>query len=156
MIYPTGGGTGLIGMWKAFDEMEQMGLIDSHRPRMVSVQSTGCAPIVRAFSEGTRHAEPWVGAHTVADGLRVPTAVGDFLILDAIRASSGTALTVEDNEMLDQARVMGRLTGIFPAPEGAACLAAQTRLLAAGWIKPHESVVLFNTGTGLKYAHLWN
>lgn len=155
VIYPTGGGTGLIGMWKAFDEMEQMGLIDGRLPRMVSVQSTGCAPIVRAFEQGTHNAEAWVGAHTVADGLRVPAAVGDFLILEALRASSGTAIAVDDQEMLDQACLMGRLTGIFPAPEGAACLVAQTRLLADGWIRPDERVVLFNTGTGLKYAHLW-
>lgn len=155
IIYPTGGGTGLIGMWKAFDEMEQMGLIDSKRPRMVSVQSTGCAPIVRAFETDTEHAELWQGAKTVADGLRVPVAVGDFLILRAIRESGGTALAVEDSEMLEYAGVMGSLTGIFPAPEGAACLAAQVRLLNDGWIKPDETVVLFNTGTGLKYAHLW-
>lgn len=155
IIYPTGGGTGLIGMWKAFDEMEQMGLIDSERPRMVSVQSTGCAPIVRAFETNTEHAELWQGAKTVADGLRVPVAVGDFLILGAIRESGGTALAVEDAEMLHYAGVMGSLTGIFPAPEGAACLAAQVRLLNDGWIKPDETVVLFNTGTGLKYAHLW-
>ncbi len=156
VIYPTGGGTGLIGMWKAFDEMETMGLIDGHRPRMVAVQSTGCAPIVRAFKEKTTYAEPWAGARTVADGLRVPAAVGDFLILEALCASGGTALAIEDDEMLVQARLMGALTGIFPAPEGAACLAAQIHLLADGWIKPHETVVLFNTGAGVKYAHLWS
>jgi threonine synthase len=155
IIYPTGGGTGLIGMWKAFDELEQMGLIGAERPRMVSVQSTGCAPIVRAFEAGADHAPPWEGAHTVADGLRVPAAIGDFLILDAIRASNGTAVAVEDHEMLAYARTMGAYTGIFPAPEGAACLAAQVHLLQRGWIGPHETVVLFNTGTGLKYAHLW-
>jgi threonine synthase len=155
IIYPTGGGTGLVGMWKAFDEMEQMGLIDSHRPRMVSVQSSGCAPMVRAFDEQAEFATPWEGAATVADGLRVPAAVGDFLILRALRESSGTALAVTDQEMLDYARVMGRHTGIFPAPEGAACLAAQVKLLEEGWIQPDERVVLFNTGSGLKYAHLW-
>lgn len=155
IIYPTGGGTGLIGMWKAFDELEQMGLIDAHRPRMVSVQSTGCAPIVRAFEQQTIHAEPWQGARTVADGLRVPAAIGDFLILQAIRDSGGTALAVEDAAMLEYAKTMGAATGIFPAPEGAACLAAQVELLKRGWIKPDETVVLFNTGTGLKYAHLW-
>ena len=155
IIYPTGGGTGLIGMWKAFDEMEQMGLIGSKRPRMVSVQSTGCAPIVRAFEENTPHAELWQGAKTVADGLRVPAAIGDFLILQAVRDSGGTALAVDDREMLEEAQTMGAATGIFPAPEGAACLAAQKHLLADGWIKPDESVVLFNTGSGLKYAHLW-
>ncbi|MEX1019612.1 MAG: threonine synthase [Litorilinea sp.] len=155
IIYPTGGGTGLVGMWKAFDEMETLGLIDGKRPRMVSVQSEGCAPIVRAFTQGAEFAEPWQGAKTVADGLRVPAAVGDFLILQALRASGGTAIAVSDAEMLEYSRVMGQYTGIFSAPEGAACLAAQVRLRAQGWIQPEERVVLFNTGTGLKYAHLW-
>lgn len=155
IIYPTGGGTGLVGMWKAFDEMEQMGLIDGKRPRMVSVQAANCAPIVRAYHEGAEHAELWQGATTVADGLRVPVAIGDFLILRAIRESGGIALTVTDDEMLRYTRVMGQQTGIFPAPEGAACLVAQIHLLEQGWIKPDETVVLFNTGAGLKYAHLW-
>jgi threonine synthase len=155
VIYPTGGGTGLVGMWKAFAEMEAMGLIGPQRPRMVSVQSTGCAPMVRAFKQGDEFAEPWQGAKTVADGLRVPAAVGDFLILAALRESHGTALAVPDQEMLEYARVMGSHTGIFPAPEGAACLAAQVHLLQEGWIQPDERVVLFNTGSGLKYAHLW-
>jgi threonine synthase len=156
VIYPTGGGTGLIGMWKAFDEMESMGLIGGHRPRMVSVQSTGCAPIVRAFDQGQASAEPWTGAATVADGLRVPAAVGDFLTLQALRESQGTALAVTDEEMIDFARAMGASTGIFPAPEGAACLAAQLRLLQEKWIRRNETVVIFNTGGGLKYAHLWS
>ena len=155
IIYPTGGGTGLIGMWKAFDEMEAMGLIGSKRPRMVTVQSSGCAPMVRAFTEGDEFAAPWEGAATIADGLRVPTAVGDFLILRALRESGGTAVAVTDQEMIEQAGVMGAHTGIFPAPEGAASLAAEISLLKAGWIKPDERVVLFNTGSGLKYAHLW-
>lgn len=155
IIYPTGGGTGMVGMWKAFDEMEQMGLIGSKRPRMVTVQSTGCAPIVRAFEREEEFAELFQGAKTVADGLRVPIAIGDFLILQAIRNSGGTAIAVTDQEMLDDAVVMGRNSGVFPAPEGAACLAAQIRLLNSGWIKPDESVVLFNTGSGLKYSHLW-
>lgn len=155
IIYPTGGGTGMVGMWKAFDEMEQMGLIGAKRPRMVTVQAENCAPIVRAFNEGAEHARLWEGARTVADGLRVPVAVGDFLVLRAIRASTGTAVAVSDEAMLADAREIGRHTGIFPAPEGAACLAAQRVLLAQGWIHPDESVVLFNTGTGLKYAHLW-
>lgn len=155
IIYPTGGGTGLIGMWKAFAEMEAMGLVGPKRPRMVTVQSSGCAPMVRAFDRGDEFAEPWTGAATVADGLRVPAAVGDFLILRALRESGGTAISVTDQEMLDMARVMGSHTGIFPAPEGAACLAAQVRLLREGWIHRDEIVVLFNTGSGLKYAHLW-
>jgi threonine synthase len=155
IIYPTGGGTGMVGMWKAFDEMEKMGLIGAKRPRMVTVQSDGCAPIVRAYRQGVEHAELWQGARTVADGLRVPIAIGDFLILRAIRQSGGTALTVTDGEMLRSARVMGSQSGVFPAPEGAATLAAQMHLLAQDWIKPDERVVLFNTGSGLKYAHLW-
>ena len=155
IIYPTGGGTGLVGMWKAFAEMEALGLIGPQRPRMVSVQSTGCAPLVRAFEQGDEFAAPWQGAKTVADGLRVPAAVGDFLILRALRESRGKALAVNDEEMLACGRMMGRYTGIFPAPEGAACLAAQMRLLEEGWIGRDETVVLFNTGTGLKYAHLW-
>jgi threonine synthase len=155
IIYPTGGGTGLIGMWKAFEEMETLGLIGAERPRMVSVQSEGCAPIVRAFDAGVEHAALWEGARTVADGLRVPIAIGDFLILRAIRASHGTAVAVPDAELLEHANLMGATTGIFPAPEGGACLAAQTRLLAEGWIRPDETVVLFNTGSGVKYAHLW-
>jgi threonine synthase len=155
IIYPTGGGTGLIGMWKAVVEMEALGLIGDARPRMVSVQSEGCAPIVRAFEAGVEHAPLWQGAHTVADGLRVPAAIGDFLILRAIRASGGAALAVSDAAMLAAADRIGALTGIFPAPEGGACLAAQQQLIDSGWIAPHETVVLFNTGTGLKYAHLW-
>ena len=119
------------------------------------VNSTGCAPIIRAFEEGTQHAELWEGAKTVADGLRVPVAVGDFLILQAIRESGGTAVAVEDSDMIKYTKVMGRNTGIFPAPEGAACLAAQVKLLENRWIKPDETVVLFNTGTGLKYAHVY-
>lgn len=155
IIYPTGGGTGLVGMWKAFDEMEQMGLIGSKRPRMVTVQAENCAPIVRAFQQEEEHAELWQGAKTIADGLRVPVAVGDFLILRALRASGGIAVTVSDTEMLHYANVMGKYTGIFPAPEGAACLAAQVHLLEQGWIQPEETIVLFNTGSGVKYAHLW-
>ncbi|KAG7367441.1 pyridoxal-phosphate dependent enzyme [Nitzschia inconspicua] len=155
IIYPTGGGTGLVGMWKAFSEMKQMGLLDGKRPRMVSVQSTGCAPIIRAFQEGKKHAEPWENAKTCADGLRVPVAVGDFLILDALRESGGTAVAVDDSEMFKYTKIMGSHTGIFPAPEGAACLAAQIKLLKSGWIKSDETVVLFNTGTGLKYFNIY-
>ncbi|HSR33184.1 MAG TPA: threonine synthase, partial [Anaerolineae bacterium] len=124
IIYPTGGGTGLIGMWKAFDEMEEMGWIGRERPRMVAVQSDGCAPMVRAFHEGKEFAEAWLDAETVADGLRVPAAVGDFLILQALRESAGTALTVSDGEMMQAARLMGRTQGMFTCPEGAAPLAA--------------------------------
>jgi len=155
IIYPTGGGTGLIGMWKAFAELEQLGWIGSKRPRMVTVQAEGCAPMVRAFHAGTEFAEPWSGARTIADGLRVPAAVGDFLILRALRESGGTAVAVPDDEMIAAANLIGRTQGIFACPEGAATLAAFQRLRAQGWIGDDETVVLFNTGSGLKYAHLW-
>jgi threonine synthase len=155
IIYPTGGGTGLVGMWKAFDEMESLGWIGSARPRMVTVQSEGCAPMVRAFQGGDEFAEPWPEAKTVADGLRVPAAVGDFLILRALRESGGTALAVSDADMLEAARLMGRTTGIFACPEGAATLVAFQALRHQGWIGQNERVILFNTGSGLKYAHLW-
>jgi threonine synthase len=151
IIYPTGGGTGLIGMWKAFDEMQAMGLIGATRPRMVTVQAAGCAPIVRAFEEGKRTAAEFPDAATVAAGLRVPRAIGDFLILDALRASNGTAIAVTDEELLAATRVIGASEGLFVAPEGAACLPALRKLLAAGEIKSHERVVLFNTGAGVKY-----
>ena len=155
VIYPTGGGTGLIGMWKAFDEMERLGWIDAQRPRMVTVQSEGCAPMVRAFHEGQEFATPWEGAATLADGLRVPAAVGDFLILRALRESNGTAVAVPDGEMVDAANLMGRTQGIFACPEGGATMAAFQHLQSQGWIGDDETVVLFNTGSGLKYAHLW-
>lgn len=156
IVYPTGGGTGLVGMWKAFDEMETMGWIDAKRPRMVSVQSTGCAPIVRAFDEGKDSATMWEGAATVADGLRVPTAVGDILMLRAIRESKGTALAVSDDELLKAATTIARTEGIFAAPEGGATLAAFIELRNSGSIRDGERTVLFNTGSGLSYAHLWN
>ncbi|MBP6003516.1 MAG: threonine synthase [Pyrinomonadaceae bacterium] len=151
ILYPTGGGTGLIGMWKAFDEMEQMGWIGSERPRMVSVQSETCAPIVRAFHAGERFADEFENASTVASGLRVPKAIGDFLILDAIRASGGTAVTVTDAELVAAVAEIGALTGIFTAPEGAACLPALRKLIADGSVSEGESVVIFNTGSGVKY-----
>ncbi|MBU1101634.1 MAG: threonine synthase [Bacteroidetes bacterium] len=156
IIYPTGGGTGLVGMWKAFEEMEQLGWIGSKRPRMVSVQSTGCAPMVRAYEENTEFAEPWQGAKTVADGLRVPAAVGDFLILRAIRESMGTAVSVTDEELMDASNHIGRTEGLFVAPEGGATLAAFNKLRKSGWIKDGEKVVLFNTGSGHKYMGLWS
>jgi len=156
IIYPTGGGTGLVGMWKAFDEMEKMGWLDSKRPRMVSVQSTGCAPMVNAFKEGKEFAGMWENAKTVADGLRVPAAVGDFLILRALRESHGNAVAVPDNEIMDASNLMGRTQGIFPAPEGGATLAGFLHLRRRGWIKDGETVVLFNTGSGHKYSHLWD
>lgn len=152
IIYPTGGGTGLIGMWKAFEEMEQMGWIGSKRPRMVTVQAAGCAPIVRAFAEGKRFAEEFPNAHTTASGLRVPKAIGDFLIIDALRASGGTAVAVTDDELIAATKEIGAAEGIFCAPEGAACLPALKKLLAEGAVKKDERIVLFNTGSGVKYV----
>jgi len=156
IIYPTGGGTGLIGMWKAFDEMEQMGWIGSKRPRMVTVQASGCAPIVRAFEEGKRFAEEFPNAQTTASGLRVPRAIGDFLILDALRASGGTAVAVTDEELIDATKEIGAAEGIFCAPEGAACLPALKKMLTGGSVKPNERVVLFNTGSGVKYLECFS
>ncbi len=151
IIYPTGGGTGLIGMWKAFEEMEQMGWIGSKRPRMVTVQAAGCAPIVLAFEDGKRFADEFPNAHTTASGLRVPRAIGDFLILDALRASGGTAIAVSDEELIEATKEIGAGEGIFCAPEGAACLPALRKLMEDGSVKPDEQVVLFNTGSGVKY-----
>ena len=151
IIYPTGGGTGLIGMWKAFDEMEQMGWIGSKRPRMVTVQAAGCAPIVRAFDEGKRFAEEFPNASTTASGLRVPKAIGDFLIIDALRESGGTAVAVTDAELIAATREIGAAEGVFCAPEGAACLPALRKLKDAGQVNGNDRVVIFNTGSGVKY-----
>jgi len=152
IIYPTGGGTGLIGMWKAFAEMEALGWIGKDRPRMVVVQAQGCAPIPRAFEAGEEFATPWENAATVAAGLRVPVAVGDFLILRAVRESNGTALAVSDDALVAAQKRMASREGIFACPEGGATLAALETLLAKGWLMPDETVVLFNTGSGLKYT----
>ena len=151
IVYPTGGGTGLVGMWKAFDEMEALGWIGSKRPRMVTVQAAGCAPIVRAFERGERAAAEFEDAATVASGLRVPKAIGDFLILDALRASGGAAVAVGDDELLAAVGEMGAAVGLFVAPEGAACLPALRRLMARGEVRSGDRVVLFNTGAGVKY-----
>ncbi|MEZ5424943.1 MAG: threonine synthase [Pyrinomonadaceae bacterium] len=151
ILYPTGGGTGLIGMWKAFDEMEQMGWISSKRPRMVSVQSDTCAPMVRAFHAGQRFAEEFENARTVASGLRVPKAVGDFLILDALRRSGGTAVAVTDEELTGAVKEIGAAEGIFCAPEGAACLPALKKMIDQDLVREGETVVIFNTGSGVKY-----
>lgn len=156
IVYPTGGGTGLIGMWKAFDEMEQLGWIDGKRPRMISVQSSGCAPIVRAFEEGKRFADAFPNAATTASGLRVPKAIGDFLILDAIRASNGTAIAVTDEELIAATLEIGAAEGLFVAPEGAACLPALRKLIANGFINAGDQVVLFNTGAGVKYLESYS
>jgi threonine synthase len=152
IVYPTGGGTGLVGMWKAFDELEQMGwLANTKRPRMVSVQAEGCAPVVKAFLEGSDFCDFWLGAHTVASGLRVPKSFADRLILSAIRESQGTAVAVSDEALMDYQKKLAVLEGIFAAPEGAATLAAVHTLVEQKWIHPDESVVIFNTGSGLKY-----
>lgn len=156
ILYPTGGGTGLIGMWKAFDEMEQMGWIGPKRPRMVSVQSVGCAPIVRAFHNGERFAAEFENAATVASGLRVPKAIGDFLILDALRASGGTAVAVSDHELVEAVKEIGAATGIFAAPEGAACLPALRNLIDEGLVTEGETVIIFNTGSGIKYLEAFS
>ncbi len=154
ILYPTGGGTGLIGMWKAFEELAQMGLHDGPRPRMVVVQSTGCAPMVRAFEAGAERAEPWQGAASLAPGIRVPGAFADDLILRAVRQSGGVAVAVEEEAILEATYRLGRLEGIDAAPEGGATLAALDKLLASGWVRPDERVVLFNTGSGLKHPEL--
>jgi threonine synthase len=152
IVYPTGGGTGMVGMWKAFEEMEHIGWLEpGRRPRMVSVQAEHCAPIVRAFEQGAEHSEVWKDARTVADGLRVPKAIGDFLVLRAVRESRGTALAVRDQDMVRSMLDLGRLEGISAAPEGGAALQALRQLLADGLMQPTDSVVLFNTGGALKY-----
>ena len=152
IIYPTGGGTGMVGMWKAFAEMSALGWIDPvRRPQMVTAQAAGCAPIVRAFAAGTEKAAPWENAQTIADGLRVPKAIGDFLVLRALRESHGTAIAVGDTEMVTGMKDLGKLEGISAAPEGGAALHALRVLIAQGRIKPHDRVVLFNTGGALKY-----
>jgi threonine synthase len=151
LIYPTGGGTGIVGMAKAFDEMQQLGLQPGHLPRFVVVQASGCAPIVRAFEQGAASATAVEDAHTVASGLRVPSAIGDFLVLDALRRSRGTAVAVDDEELLLEMARASRDTGLFLSPEGAAAACAARRLAESGWIAAHERVVLFNTGSGLKY-----
>ena len=156
MIYPTGGGTGIVGMWKACEELESLGWISpsERRPRMVSVQADGCAPIVRAFDAGSERATPWTNARTTADGLRVPQAIGDFLILRAIRESGGTALTASDADMISAMQEIGTTEGVSAAPEGGATLVALRTLLQNGTIASTDSVVLFNTGGALKYLEL--
>jgi threonine synthase len=156
ILYPAGGGVGLIGMWKAFAELESLGWIGPKRPKMIAVQAAGCAPIVRAFESGATHSEFWQDAHTIAAGLRVPKALGDFLMLEAIRASAGTAIAVSDTEMLDAAIDLASTEGIFAAPEGAACVAAVRRLIADGFLKSADRIVAFNTGSGYKYLEAWS
>jgi threonine synthase len=151
IFYPTGGGTGLIGMWKAFDELEQMGWIGKKRPRMVAVQAAGCAPMVKAWEDGVEHAPRWQDAHTFAAGIRVPVAVGDFLILRAVRESGGFAIAVDDTAIADAWNEVGREEGLLLCPEGAATFAAYRRALADGRVAASDRVVLFNCASGLKY-----
>ena len=151
IFYPTGGGTGLIGMWKAFAELEAIGFIGSRRPRMVAVQAAGCAPIVKAWQEGREHAEPWKNAHTLASGIRVPGAIGDFLILRAVRESGGFAIAVEDAAITDAQDEMARVEGLLLCPEGAATYAAWRAAIASGQVGRDERALLFNCATGLKY-----
>jgi threonine synthase len=155
ILYPTGGGTGLIGMWKAFEEMEALGWIDSKRPRMFSVQASGCAPIVRAFEAGDSAAAEFPNAQTIASGLRVPKAVGDFLMLRILRSSHGGAIAIADEEMVRVTRDVGASEGVFVAPEGGACFAALRALLSAGTVSPNDSIVIFNTGSGIKYLEAY-
>jgi threonine synthase len=155
VLYPTGGGTGLIGMWKAFDELERLGWIDGKRPRMFTVQAEGCAPIVRAFHAGERFAAEFPNAHTRASGLRVPRAIGDFIMLDALRTSGGGAIAVSDDSMISATKELGSGLGVFAAPEGAACYAALKVLRKEGVIKSSERTVIFNTGSGLKYLECY-
>jgi threonine synthase len=155
IFYPTGGGVGMIGMWKAFAEMERLGWIGGRRPKMIAVQAEGCQPVVRAFEENESRSRFWEDARTVASGLRVPKPLGDFLVLEAVRKSGGTALAVTDSEMLDAGALLASSEGIFAAPEGAACVAALEKLLGCGFLKPSERIVLYNTGTGLKYGEAY-
>jgi threonine synthase len=151
ILYPAGGGVGLIGMWKAFDEMEELGWIGSERPKMISVQSAGCAPIVKAWDKGANQSEFWPDAHTIAAGLRVPKVYGDYLILDILKKSAGKAVAVSDDEIMSALRQWASTEGIFAAPEGAAALAAYQKLRSSGFFAREDTVVLFNTGSGLKY-----
>ena len=156
ILYPAGGGTGLIGMWKAFDEMEALGWIGKNRPRMFAVQAAGCAPIVRAFEAREKNAAEFPDAHTIASGLRVPKAIGDFLILKILRESNGGAIAIDDNEMVRVAREVGASEGLFVCPEGAACFAALKSLRSDGKIRSGERVVVFNTGSGIKYLEAYD
>ncbi len=154
IIYPTGGGTGIVGIWKAVAEMEELGWLAGKRPKMFCVQSEGCAPMVRAFREGTEFAEPWENAHTIAGGMRVPGAIGDYLILRALRESGGGAVTVSDEELMEYVKVVDSLEGIFVCPEGAATAVGAKKLIEDGTLSPDESILLLNTGSGLKYLDL--
>jgi threonine synthase len=156
ILYPAGGGVGMIGMWKAFEEMETLGWITAKRPKMIAVQAAGCQPLVRAFERGERRSEAWENAYTLASGLRVPKPLGDFLVLDAVRGSGGCALAVTDEECLDWGARLASDEGIFAAPEGAACVAALARLMANGFFESNARIVIYNTGSGLKYLEAYS
>ena len=156
IFYPTGGGVGLIGMWKAFEEMEKLGWIGGRRPKMIAVQAEGCQPVVRAFEENQPRSRFYENAHTVAAGLRVPKPLGDFLVLEAVRQSGGTAIAVSDDALLEAGVQLAADEGIYAAPEGAACVAALEKLLASGFLKPTDRIVLYNTGSGLKYPEAYS
>jgi threonine synthase len=155
ILYPCGGGVGLIGMWKAFQELEELGWIGAKRPKMIAVQAEGCAPIVRAFDSGATTSEFWKDAHTVASGLRVPKALGDFLVLEAVRESGGAAVAISDESMMDASVKLASMEGIFAAPEGGACFAALPELVAKGVLDRDDQIVVFNTGSGLKYLEAY-
>ncbi len=156
IFYPTGGGVGMIGMWKAFEELEQLGWIGSKRPKMISVQAEGCPPIVRAFDEGAEFSEFFQNAETVASGLRVPKALGDFLVLRAVRESGGTAISVSDNEIMESSERLATSEGLFVAPEGGACIAALKKLRRSGFLRKNERILIYNTGSGYKYIDVWS
>jgi len=155
IFYPTGGGVGMIGMWKAFAEMEALGWIGPERPKMIAVQAAGCAPIVKAFEEGAQKSQFWNDASTVASGLRVPKALGDFLVLQAVRESGGTAIAISDSELIDAGLQLAAEEGMFVAPEGAACVAAAEKLIRSGFLKQDDRIVIYNTGSGLKYLETY-
>lgn len=155
IFYPTGGGVGMIGMWKAFSELEQLGWIGPRRPKMIAVQAEGCPPIVRAFQQGAEFSEFWNGAATLASGLRVPKALGDFLVLQAVRESHGTALAVSDIEIMNACEELASREGLFIAPEGGACLAALKKLRQSGFLTKTDRVLIYNTGSGYKYLEAW-
>jgi threonine synthase len=156
IFYPTGGGVGMIGMWKAFDEMQRLGWIGSRRPKMIAVQAEGCQPVVRAFNEGTPRSTFFENAHTVAAGLRVPKPLGDFLVLNAVRESGGTAIAISDEDMMNAGVQLASDEGIYAAPEGAACVAAAQKLIESGFLKQTDRIVLYNTGSGLKYPEAYS
>ena len=154
IVYPTGGGVGIIGIYKALRELRELGWVEGELPRLVAVQATGCAPIVRAFASGARQSEPWPDAHTIAFGITVPKALGDFLVLDAVYETGGTAIAVDDEALLADQREVARLEGSFICPEGAACFTAVRQLRESGWLSEKDEVVVLNTGTGLKYPEI--